>query len=72
MPITSSEIETVIKNPTTNKSPGPDGFTGEFTKHLRRVNTYTSQTVPKKTKQNKTKLKRKKYFQTHSLRPALS
>ena len=26
-PITSTEIETVIRNHTTNKSPGPDGFT---------------------------------------------
>ena len=29
-PITGNEIETAVKNLSTNKSPGPHGFTGKF------------------------------------------
>ena len=35
-PITSTDIENVMKNLPTNKSSGPDGFTGKFYQTIRK------------------------------------
>ena len=63
-PITRNEIEEVIKLLLTNKSAGPDGFTGEFYKHTRK-NLYLSFLKFSK------RLKKKEHSQRHSMRSPL-
>ena len=60
--ITSTEIGAVIKNLPKNKSPGPDGFTGEF------YQTFREELMPILLNLFQ-KLQRKGHFQTHFSRP---
>ena len=60
--ITSTEIETVIKNLPANKSPGPDASQLNSTKNLEKSQHLSCSNSSRK-------LQRKVNFQTHSMRP---
>lgn len=61
---TNKEIESIIKNLLTKKSPGLDGFTGEF-QQIFKQKQYQS------LKKNFFKWERREQFLSHSMKPAL-